>query len=750
MATQQVVDLPNVNTNPVDPKTMFPSQTISSMPTSSGSQSNASTTNPNDLTSVLVPPTQTLPSTTISTDVNKPGETPKEVPVVTGKEATDTYNQQVESAKKIQEAVKTQSLTNQQRTALETELKAKQDELAKLQALQTEKDKTVAEPSKDEINIKSYDEAFALFGSDFTGLIQQPDGSFKISRKDYNDKLGIKTLPDGSIDGRTPEQKAADLNRQEVMQRIAESDAKYKETEAKIEGIRNGTIPLESWQQSMLDATKKEFENLKEQQRIANKNYEKGTEILGMRRGQAEYTTSLFQGAIHAAVSAGVAKIADIDSKMALTLSEMEMAYRQDNIDEVDKAWKRYNDYQKEKSAELRDLNDKAVEATKDARNFNYQVYKDELDYTLKSDQFSWQQKMDAIQQALKENEFALEGQKFTEQQKKNLQDYQIEIAKLNQPDYQISGDYIYNKKTGQYSMLPQFSIDGGINADINSAWLNAAENVMMHDQKGKEALINELNRLMPGVNRGDLKSINYAQDKLIIAALGKSDAAKEKAIGINTSINELKILRERILRLQKEGIGTNLISGTIQESMGKLGLNVNPELQEIASQAEAALIKYRKEMTGVAFGPQEAKSYERIMASSFKGTSLNLTLINTMLHSLEEVRDVNLKSKIGETPYNEIFGNAKRVFSSSEEAEAMFNQLGLNYEEYSQQANDYLMSKFPGIEKMQDDKAVFEEMKMEALAIIMPQVGSINRSKYVPFVSQEKKEGGWFSNIFK
>lgn len=120
-----------------------------------------------------------------------------------------------------------------------------------------------------------------------------------------------------------------------------------------LDGIRTGSVPLSGYEQAQLDATRQAMQQVINEQRLENKNFEQGIRVANEARGLSRYSPEMAQGEIFAAVSEGNKKISDLNSKMVLTLSDMERGFRDNNFNKVKEAFQFIKEAKEEKTATL-------------------------------------------------------------------------------------------------------------------------------------------------------------------------------------------------------------------------------------------------------------------------------------------------------------------------------------------------------------------------------------------------------------
>lgn len=103
----------------------------------------------------------------------------------------------------------------------------------------------------------------------------------------------------------------------------------------------NGNYPLTSSQQAQIDGIKATYQNIMKEQEKYNANYEGGTRVAQNLYGIGN--TMMGQGAIKGVIDQGVAKIAEIQSKMNSDVAKMTQAFQSDNLQLLKDAYTAYS-----------------------------------------------------------------------------------------------------------------------------------------------------------------------------------------------------------------------------------------------------------------------------------------------------------------------------------------------------------------------------------------------------------------------
>jgi hypothetical protein len=186
----------------------------------------------------------------------------------------------------------------------------------------------------------------------------------------------------------------------------------------------NGTYPLTADQQAQIDGIKATFASLIEQQKTANANFTGATTTAENLYGMGNSLAGL--GEIKGTVDAGLAKVADLNNKLASTVAQMTSAFKTDNLNMLKTAYDEYTGLVKSRQDEFDKLTAAATAAAKDARDFAETQKMDALTKMMNDHTISYQDK----QQALAESQFSEEQkQHIIDNQYKDLQ-YKLDVRK--------------------------------------------------------------------------------------------------------------------------------------------------------------------------------------------------------------------------------------------------------------------------------------------------------------------------------
>lgn len=123
------------------------------------------------------------------------------------------------------------------------------------------------------------------------------------------------------------------------------------ELRSKMDQVIDGTYPLTPGQQSQIDSIKAQFQDLISKQYVANQNFTGGTTVAQNLYGIGG--TQLGMGNIQTSINDGLAKIADLNSKMVKAVSDMQAGFQNDNTEQLQSAYKLYDDSAKQRQAQI-------------------------------------------------------------------------------------------------------------------------------------------------------------------------------------------------------------------------------------------------------------------------------------------------------------------------------------------------------------------------------------------------------------
>lgn len=405
--------------------------------------------------------------------------------------------------------------------------------------------------------------------------------------------------------------------------------AYYKEAERvskTILDIQNGVVPFTAGEKAQIKGLEQEFRLLMDEQRLINKGATGTASVRGYQIGAGEYDPQFTAKTIGTIASAGVQKIATLNTKMASAVAELEQSFKDNKISAVKDAYAIYKDAAKERTDTLKETIDDIQAEMKAARDA---VAKQQED-------------VDAVTKIVAENGapaeiIAMVGTS-TNPTEAWLAAGQYAMSKRDGE----SGAYDYAVANG-YSGSPldfhaQWSAAGrkgeagsgsggssvaGYGGDF-AATIGLAANTQ-GSVYGQKAMKDQLEQ---AIAQGDYVSAYQG----ILQAAGAGLTAENKTKLQNAAIDQslLTALGETLQEYKDAGGDMNLAKEVANNAGKSLGvLAADKPYAEIAVQLDSMFQQYRQNMTGAAFGAQESAEYSRVRPKANGSFELNEAVIN-------------------------------------------------------------------------------------------------------------------------
>lgn len=488
----------------------------------------------------------------------------------------------------------------------------------------------------------------------------------------------VSSPKDELLDRETTETTKPMTEEEAANQKYEDSKAKYIEdsdkARADLDQFQNGTYPLTPDQQSLLDATKAQFEGLIKQQQLTNQSYENGVRILGNVTGRAQYFPDIAMQEVKNAINSGLQKVADLNSKEASALATMRQGFQDDNFKLVAQAHKMILDIDAEIEKQMKDTHDAIIKEQEKA-----QARQDKIDNDL------YERVTKPIQELMKD--VAKNGAP------QDIQDLisgatTVEDAIANAGDWIQSatgdlGDYLqYKRELEKQGLTPmnfqQYKDDKDAKElrkksaeAYASAYASAkgkgageaeAESIAM--QKAGIAIPDEYKTVLNTI----LGSGKFTKDQtkaITNAVMSGEDpftVVKNQAKGIMTNTEANKVgnfedaksamvdLQSALNEYYAKGGKTNIFTGSLEKTMNKLGEVKNPELVDLATRISASLQVYRNAISGTAYSEQEGKDIASIFPGINKTQGLNTAIIDSRMKAFDSTIDGAYRTVLGGT----------------------------------------------------------------------------------------------------
>ena len=189
--------------------------------------------------------------------------------------------------------------------------------------------------------------------------------------------------------GTTPTTPAAPTDPYDVLGATAADTAKldkvtedyYKEAENvsnTIKKISSGAIPLSSGEKAQVEGLTQQYQALIDEQKQINIGASGMANVRGYQTGAGEYDANFQVKTIGAIVTKGLNNVADLNTKMASAVAELESSFKKDKISAVKDAFEAYEKAAEKREKALQDTIDATTKAIQAAQKAN-QEKKDEI-----------------------------------------------------------------------------------------------------------------------------------------------------------------------------------------------------------------------------------------------------------------------------------------------------------------------------------------------------------------------------------
>ena len=129
-----------------------------------------------------------------------------------------------------------------------------------------------------------------------------------------------------------------------------------EDLKTKLGQLANGTFPLTDSEQAQIKSINDKFDQIKDDQITANKNYEGATTIAGIASGRNRYTPEIEAGNLASAVNVGIRKIADIESQRVDAVNKLKQAIEDNDYKLITATYDAVNKLADAKGTALNDI----------------------------------------------------------------------------------------------------------------------------------------------------------------------------------------------------------------------------------------------------------------------------------------------------------------------------------------------------------------------------------------------------------
>ena len=440
-----------------------------------------------------------------------------------------------------------------------------------------------------------------------------------------------------------------------------------------LEGIQNGTIPLDSGQLAQIEGLKQQFQQIIDQQKLTNTGAEGEASVRGYQTGSAEYDPNFQPRIIGSIVTAGLNKVADLNIKMSAAVAALTQSFKDNNALKVKEAWAIYSDASKERQAaiqktidntqkHIKEFQDKQQKITDDINAILLEAKKNGAD-TVTANKIAGSKSVseaitnasDYLQSASGELGNYLQYKRETMQkgltpmmyeQWKDKQD-----AKQARLDASKAYDNAYASAKGKADAERATTVDGS-NGEF-AATVDQVAN-MESTVAGKEKVKADIAKY---IANGDYKSA-YNQIANTVEN-GLTGTAKTNFSNARTDYEVMKGLKDAIQKYADGGGDMGLLTGKTEQIKRKLGIGSGKE-SALATQLWREFQTYRLNMTGAAFSAAESADYASVNPTLGKSLDLNLSVIDGALNALQNRVDGTINARVPSAKYISDYANAR------------------------------------------------------------------------------------------
>lgn len=184
-------------------------------------------------------------------------------------------------------------------------------------------------------------------------------------------------------------------------------------------------------------------------------------------------------------------------------------------------------------------------------------------------------------------------------------------------------------------------------------SYLGAADNIALGltgDKKGPKFLSEVKNLLRSG-------DFERAKDKIKKGALDTADNTTSQQVrGRDNAVRSLEAIRDSLKSYKDNGGNTNIITGNVEEIAAKVGKVNDAKLRELATRMKAALVDYRRSISGAAFTEAEKADYDAMFPAIVKEEALNEANIDALISAFSQGNESFYRQQLGNENYEAIF----------------------------------------------------------------------------------------------
>lgn len=198
------------------------------------------------------------------------------------------------------------------------------------------------------------DQATSLFGTNFTGVVQNPDGTFSPDTTAYSRVSGIATAPSSVTTVQPQDSEEVKLAKQGVA-----------DTRKQLDSL---IVSSDAASARLIESIAKEYDSLISQQEQQNRAYESGITTEGIVSGRARYAPIIQAGYVAAAVNSGLKALSDLQAKKQRLIIEAEMARDDKKLKLLNQKMTEYREAIKEERDIAQKTYENTIRASQEAR----------------------------------------------------------------------------------------------------------------------------------------------------------------------------------------------------------------------------------------------------------------------------------------------------------------------------------------------------------------------------------------------
>lgn len=198
---------------------------------------------------------------------------------------------------------------------------------------------------------------------------------------DFNAYKTAVNTPSGSNTTTTPpksgDQNLVDKAQQNLTDLNTQNQQAFADFKKTADAYANGAIPLTAAQQAQIQGLQAQYQQLIDNQKQINIGAEGTANIRGYQTGSAEYDPNFQVKVIGNIFSAGQAKVADLNTKMASAVAALTSGFETDDYNAVKDAYDEYTKYSKDQKETFQKTIDDAQARIKAAQDAQVKVQDD-------------------------------------------------------------------------------------------------------------------------------------------------------------------------------------------------------------------------------------------------------------------------------------------------------------------------------------------------------------------------------------